>query len=142
MSQLSLDEIKRQAKALRRSLENDGQSITHSKSLEIVAEQHGFRDWNTMHAATGNQPPIPFYVGQHVSGDYLGQPFLGEIISLSSIGGNARFAMTLRFDEAVDVITFEGMSNFRKQVNATVDRTGRTHEKTSNGLPQLVLDQH
>lgn len=86
--------------------------------------------------------PSPFMLGSMFLATIWDSRFLGEIISLSSIGGNARFAMTLRFDEAVDVITFEGMSNFRKQVNATVDRTGRTHEKTSNGLPQLVLDQH
>lgn len=51
-----------------------------------------------------------------------------------------RYRLTMKFDEPVDVVTFESFSAFRQRVTATVDETGRTIEKTSNGLPQLELD--
>jgi hypothetical protein len=136
----SLDDLKLQAKALRQSLAASGHEISHSQSLELLAKQLGYRDWNTLHARTGNTPPIPFHLGQRVTGAYLGKAFEGEIIRLSAVAGNARFGLTIRFDEAVDVIPFENLSNFRRQVNAVVDRSGRTAEKTSNGVPQLTLD--
>lgn len=136
----TLDGLKQQAKLLRRTLEADGQTISHGKSLELIARQHGFRDWNTLHASIGNRPEMYYAIGNIVSGHYLGQPFVGEIIAVSSLGGGKRTQLTLRFDEPVDVITFEGWSSFRKQVNATVDQFGETAEKTSNGLPHLVLD--
>ncbi len=46
----------------------------------------------------------------------------------------------MKFDEPVDVVTFESFSAFRQRVTATVDETGRTIEKTSNGRPQLELE--
>lgn len=135
---LSLEGLKDQAKSLRKSLERAGQVISHSQALETVAHQHGYKDWNTLHAAAGNLPP-PLQLGQVVTGKYLGQSFIGEVIALSDIGGQFT-RITLRFDEPVDVITFESWSSFRKQVNATVDRYGCTIEKTSNGKPHLQLD--
>lgn len=137
---LSLDDLKRQARSLRRSLENSGQELSHSRSLEIIAKQYGYYDWNTLHAALGNKAPTPLQLGQQVSGKYLGQNFSGEIIALRDIGGGQNYRVTLRFDEPVDVITFESWSSFRRQVNATVDRHGRTHEKTSNGLPHMQIE--
>ena len=83
---------------------------------------------------------MPFHVGQRVAGTYLGKAFAGEIIGLNSLADKTRFCLTQRFDDAVDVIEFDSMSNFRKQVQAMVDRTGRTAETTSNGLPHLALD--
>lgn len=58
----ALEGLKEQAKRLRAALEEQGQTITHSKALELIAAQHGFRDWNTLHASVGNRPPsIPIY---------------------------------------------------------------------------------
>lgn len=137
---LTLDALKQQAKALRQSLARTGQDTTHSQSLETVAHQHGFRDWNTLHAKLGNRPRVPLFVGQQVTGKYLGKDFSGKIITLSSMGGDQYFRIALRFDEAVDVSAFESMVIHRNQISATVDPYGRTAEKTSNGQPQLVLD--
>jgi catechol 2,3-dioxygenase-like lactoylglutathione lyase family enzyme len=44
---------KQQAKRLRTSLAERGVEVTHSEALELVAHQHGARDWNTLAA----QPP-------------------------------------------------------------------------------------
>ena len=138
--QLTLDDLKQQAKSLRRSLAASGQVLSHSQSLETIAHQHGFKDWNTCHAAIGNRPPVPLHVGQQVSGKYLGKAFSGKIITLSSIGEAQWFRLAIRFDEAVDVSAFESMKVERRQINATIDRFGCSAEKTSNGVPHLALD--
>lgn len=137
---VSLDDLKSQAKSLRQALAGSGHAISHSQSLELLARQLGHRDWNTLHSSVGNSLPVPFQLGQRVSGHYLGQRFTGEIISLRSMAEGTRFHLTLRFDVPVDVVKFESLSNFRSQVTATIDRTGRTVEKTSDGQPHLVLD--
>lgn len=58
---LSLDEAKQAARVLRDQL--PGANLTHSKALEIVAQQLGFRDWNTaaagLGAHRGMNAPVP-----------------------------------------------------------------------------------
>ena len=137
---LSLDTVKSQAKSLRQSLAASGHTISHSEALELIAKQHGHRDWNTLHASLGNNAGPPWIVGSRVTGAYLGRRFAGEIIGIRDIADGSRFRITVRFDKAVDVIPFESMSNLRKQVNTVVDRAGRTWEKTSDGQPHMVLD--
>ena len=51
----ALDGLKEQARRLRAALGSEGQTLSHSKALELVAAQHGFRDWNTLHAHIGNR---------------------------------------------------------------------------------------
>jgi hypothetical protein len=53
----SLETLTDQAQRLRVRLEADGRPIGHSQCLELQAHQHGFKDWNTLHAAVGNRPP-------------------------------------------------------------------------------------
>ncbi|WP_077500485.1 glyoxalase superfamily protein [Sinorhizobium sp. A49] len=138
----SLDALKDQAKRLRSRLSTEGEDISHSRSLELIAAQYGYRDWNTLHAAAGNRPPFnPWMLGSRVKGLYLGQPFEGEILAVHALTAQpGRYRLTMKFDEPVDVVTFESFSAFRQRVTATVDETGRTIEKTSNGRPQLELE--
>ncbi|MDO9415247.1 glyoxalase superfamily protein [Pararhizobium sp.] len=137
----SLEALKDQAKRLRSSLAARGGDITHSKSLELVAAQNGFKDWNTLHAAIGNRPPLnPYMLGSRIKGHYLGQAFEAEILGVQALTSHpGRFRLTLNFTEPVDVVTFESFSAFRKRVYCTIDETGRTIEKTSNGRPQVEL---
>ena len=137
---LSLPALKSQAKALRAALGKSGQPVSHSQSLELLAKQHGFRDWNTLHAKCGNVAPAVFSVGQKVTGRYLGQSFQGEIIGVRMVGG-AHFRLTIRFDRPVDVVRFEGMSNLRSQIQAVVNADGVSAEKTSDGQPHLQIEQ-
>lgn len=132
-------DYKAQAKRLRAKLRDSGTDISHSDALEMIAGQHGARDWNTLSARTlRNEPPV-LAVGDRVSGRYLSQPFAGRIIGLSQLnGGQTR--ITLHFDEAVDVVTFDSFSSFRQRVNAVIGKDGRSIRKTSNGVPHLVLD--
>lgn len=137
----SLEALKDQAKRLRNRLQAEGQAVSHSKSLELIAVQMGFRDWNTLHARVGNRPPFnPYMLGSKLSGYYLGQPFEAEILGVQSLGGSPeRYRLTLHFDQPVDVVTFESFSAFRQRIHCNVDETGRTTEKTSNGRPQVEL---
>lgn len=135
----SLETLKAQAKRLRAGLAEDGDFISHSEALELIARQYGYRDWNTLYAALGNRPPrrAP-QVGAHVTGHYLGQPFEGEIIGVNALPAG-RFRVTIDFDEAVDVVAFESFSAFRKRVTAIVDEHGISLARTSNGRPQMEL---
>jgi Glyoxalase superfamily protein len=45
---MTVDEAKRAARVLREQVRETG--LTHSRALEIVAQQLGFRDWNTASA--------------------------------------------------------------------------------------------
>lgn len=136
---MSLSDLKTQAKSLRAALAKTGQTVTHSQSLELLAKQHGFRDWNTLHARLGNAKQTGFALNQRVEGSYLGQPFRGTIRGIRSMASNTRFEVTVRFDTAVDVITFEGLSNFRSQVKAVISAEGVSAEKTSDGTPHLRI---
>ena len=110
-------------------------------ALEMISRQHGFRDWNTMHAAIGNRRPgPPLAVGQTVNGRYLGKPFRGEVIGVRSLGEDGRFRTTIRFDDPVNVSQFESFEVLRRQVNATVGRDGRSIERVSDGTPHMQID--
>ncbi|MCM5681386.1 glyoxalase superfamily protein [Schlegelella sp. S2-27] len=135
----SITAAKEQAKRLRERLEAEGASLSHSKSLELIAHQLGHRDWNTLHAAIGDRPAVQWTVGDRVRGSYLSQPFEAEILAVETVRPGW-FRLTLDFDEAVDVVTFDSFSNFRKRVTGVVGPAGTSREKTSNGRPQLELD--
>ena len=136
----SIQNLKDQAKRLRASLAGSGEPISHSQSLELVARQHGYRDWNTAHAAAGNRLPASFHVGQVLTGTYLGQKFLGEVIAVQRLGEGNRWRLTFRFDEPVDVVTFDSFSSYRHRVTATVGSDGVTAERTSNGEPHMRIE--
>ncbi|TFF19751.1 hypothetical protein E3C22_18865 [Jiella endophytica] len=137
----SLPVLKEQARRLRASLNEAGQPTTHCRALELIAHQHGFHDWNTLHARIGNRPALsPYTIGARVAGSYLGQRFSGEVIAASAFESDpTRIRLTLKFDEPVDVVTFDSFSAFRHRVNCIVDDTGRSREKTSDGRPHVEL---
>lgn len=153
----SIDEAKRQARRLRGELTPLGADLSHARALELVAHQHGYRDWNTFHAAMGNGPPaeepeserpeseraVPAAVGERVRGTYLAQPFTGRVVAVSVLGregaGAARYRVEIDFAEPVDVVTFDSFSSFRKRVTATLDRNGVSVSRTSDGEPHMRL---
>lgn len=132
--------FKTQAKALRARLAGQGTQISHSQALELVAHQHGARDWNTLRALAarpGNARPLA--LGDRVAGRYLGQPFTGYVHGLSHAANAGHMRITLQFDEPVDVVTFDSFSSFRQRVSATIGTDGRSPQKTSDGAPQLIV---
>lgn len=133
--------MKEQAKRLRTMLAEDGGAVSHSRALEMVARQYGYSDWNTAHALAGNrQNAAPVQVGEVVRGHYLGQPFSASVKGVQAGAGDRRWRVTLELDEPVDVVRFESFSAYRRRITATVDASGVTAEKTSDGTPHLVLD--
>lgn len=141
----SIIELKDEARRLRTGLASAGSPVSHSQSLELIAKQKGYRDWNTLfaklgHAAMSNRasgPPVR--IGQLVEGIYLGQPFTAEVLGIQLQNGGSRYRITLDLAEPVDVVTFDSFSAFRRRISATVSADGKTAEKTSNGKPQLEL---
>lgn len=134
-----VEELKSQAKRLRQSLAGKGTSIGHSEALEMIAHQYGARDWNTLHARAGNR--FHLRVGDRVSGRYLGQPFEAEVKSLTSYGNGSHRRVTLQFDQPVDVVRFDSFSSLRQRVTGMIGWDGRSPQKTSDGVSQLILDR-
>lgn len=134
----TLEAAKAQAKALRTTLAAEGRDISHSQALELIAKSHGRKDWNTLHAAIGNGPYPPVTLGQIVEGAYLKQAFTAEVTGVVQLS-EGRYQVTLDLAEAVDVVTFDSFSNFRKRVNKVVGPDGRSFDCTSDGVPHLTL---
>ncbi|MBQ0710937.1 hypothetical protein J9800_19910 [Ochrobactrum sp. AP1BH01-1] len=136
---MKINDAKAQAKTLRAALQAKGTAISHAQALELIARQHGARDWNTFHArlALCNAPP-ELALNDRVRGLYLGQPFTGQIIGLSGPANHRE--ISIRFDTPVDVVRFESFSNWRRQIKGTINEHGRSHRHTSDGEPQLIVE--
>tara|TARA_R110002167_G_scaffold21161_2_gene77093 strand:+ start:270 stop:713 length:444 start_codon:yes stop_codon:yes gene_type:complete len=133
------DQAKQRAAAIRAELAAAGTAISHAQALERVAGELGYRDWNTAAARLSNRPPEPLQIGDRVAGLYLKQPFKGRVLAVRELSGGSAFAVTVQFDEPVDVVTFDSFSSFRQRVNATITLEGRSLSKTSDGEPHMVV---
>ncbi|MGB0498343.1 MAG: glyoxalase superfamily protein [Rubricella sp.] len=134
----TLAEAKAAARRLRADLAGKGQGISHAQALERIAHAHGFRDWNGLHAAIRQGSPPGWIAGARVSGRYLSQPFAATILSAEEVRpGWTRLVLDL--DTAVDVVRFESFSNRRKRVQGVVGPLGESLERTSDGVPHLVV---
>ena len=133
-------ELKAQARRLRATLEGTGQAVGHGRSLELLAHQMGFRDWNTLRAAA-DRPGDGFRlsVGARVTGTYLGQAFAGEVLAVEQLPARDLVRVTVHFDEPVDVVRFESFSALRQRVTCLVDRNGVSPRRTSDGPPHMRL---
>ena len=78
----TLAQAKSQAKQLRADLAAQGREIGHARALEVIARQHGYRDWNTFHAAIADRAPDGWTPGGRVAGEYLSQPFEATVIEV------------------------------------------------------------
>ena len=135
----TIAQAKQRAKIMRKDLFSRGIKISYGQALERVAAEIGYRDWNTAVARLSNEPPFSIQVGDTVSGAYLRQNFTGQVLAVREIGGGSHYEVTLHFDEPVDVVTFDSFSAFRQRVNVTVDDTGVSPAKTSDGEPHMVI---
>ena len=137
----SVEALKQQAKRLRAQISVDAREISHSKLLELLAHQFGYRDWNTLHSACANQNPgAPVTLGGTVSGRYLDQPFRGQVVALAALNNNDQYRVTIKFEKPVDVVKFHGWSAMRKRVTSSIGQCGQSRQKTSNGMPVMAID--
>ena len=129
----TISELKMMAKGLRSQRE-----IGHSNSLEILAKQLGFRNWNTLSAKAASNKP-QWALGARVSGAYLGQAFEGKLVAVRAYGDERHHAITVQFDKPVEVAELGPYTATRIRVSAVIDDEGKTFEKTSNGKPHMLI---
>ena len=138
LSSPALEAYKSEAKTLRQDRTWDGRPVSHAEALELVAQNHGARDWNTLSAQA--KKPVRLAPGMRVTGTYLGQPFTGTAKAVALWGPSAEnLRVTLHFDQPVDVVTFDSFSSFRQRVTAVIGADGRSVAHTSDGTPHLAL---
>ena len=133
------EQAKARAREIRAVEALAGHAISHSAALERVAQELGYRDWNTASARLSNLPEVPVQVGDRVSGLYLKKSFEGVVLAVRDTGGGSAFEVTLHFDEPVDVVEFESFSAYRQRVTATISADGSSWSKTSDGHPHMRL---
>lgn len=134
-----VEEAKAQAKALRRELADQGTPIRQSEALERIARQNGARDWNTLHARLSSPALRGLRPNMPVRGRYLGQDFTGRIVSVAKAGQYRR--VKIRLDHPVDTVKFDSFSNWRRTILGLIAEDGRSPEKTSDGMPQLIVEK-
>jgi len=135
----TLSAAKAEARTLREERQQAGETIGHGQALERVAKRYGFRDWNTLHAAIVDNPPPGFLPGGRVRGRYFGQPFEATVLAVQQ-PRPGWYQLELQLDEAVDVVTFDSFSNFRRRVRGTVGPEGMSRERNSRGVPHLAVE--
>lgn len=135
----TIAQAKQEAKRLRTMLADQGTAISHAQALERVAQQYGFRDWNVFHAEMRDNRPDGWTVGGRVRGRYLSQPFAATVLAAEPLRPGW-FRLVLDLDEAVDVVRFDSFSNMRKRIRVELGPDGHSQERTSDGIPHVVLD--
>jgi len=136
-----VSDLKDQARRLRQALSEQGTYITHSKSLELLAQQYGARDWNTLRAAANADAGryLP-QVGDRLQGQYMGQPFVGILKAIQKHGNTGAMRVSIQLDHPVDVVSFDSFSSWRHRITGTVDQNGTSIRKRSDGTPHLRVD--
>ena len=131
--------LKAEARALREERAKTGTPLSQGAALEEVAHRHGYRDWNTAHAALPARVAVPVQVGQRVAGTYLSQPFTGLVMGVKLLSSMQHYEVTVKFDDPVDVVKSVLFSAFRQRVTATLDLRGISLAQTSDGEPHMRL---
>lgn len=144
-------DYKSHARRLREALAADGMTISHGKALELVARQHGVRDWNTLAARKENgtapadkpesRPAAPFAVGERVEGRFNGRPAQGRVIGLSETIKPDLWRATVAFDPPVDVVTSELFSSERRRITMIVGADGRSRRLTGTETGVMALQR-
>jgi hypothetical protein len=135
----STTSLKAEARQLRDERARAGTPLAQGAALEEIAHRHGYRDWNTAHAALPERVVSPVQVGQRVEGFYLGNAFTGLVIGVQLLSDMQHYQVTVKFDKPVDVVKSKLFSAFRQRVTATVNLRGISPARTSDGEPHMRL---
>ena len=130
---------KEYAKKLRSSFTETNTPISHAQALELTANELGYSDWNTARARLSNRPKFEPQIGDMVEGVYLKQTFKGLIKSVRMLADGQYFDVSIHFEEAVDVVSFESFSAYRQRVSAKLDNEGTSLSTTSDGEPHMII---
>jgi len=116
-------QLKSQAQRLRHFLADKDIEISQASSLEALAKQYGYRDWNVLSALAKRQSSENNWpeIGETVAGTYLGQDFTGKIIRQNVTDLPGAKAYTIRLEQPIDVVKSDKFSAFRQQINITLN---------------------
>ena len=136
-----VSDLKDQARRLRQALSEQGTTITHSKSLELLAQQYGVRDWNTLRSKADERSARSGpHVGIRLQGRYMGHPFTGVLKAIERHGSKGALRVSIQLDNPVDVVSFDSFSSWRHRITGVVDQTGVSVRKRSDGTPHLTVE--
>lgn len=134
----TLSRTKSRAKRLRSYLASQNISVSHAQSLEAIAQEDGYRDWNTLAAmllaangparATSEDkytaPRLGFHVGDRVAGTYRGGDFIGTILGLEKTDGAPVWRIKIQFDQPVEIGSSSALNLTRLRVRLMIDVSG------------------
>jgi hypothetical protein len=137
------EQFKAQAKRLRKALAARDVSISHAGSLELLAQSHGYRDWNTAVAMARRNIPTnvsDLGIGKRFAGSYLGHAVTGLIRSVTATATPGVFRVEVHLDEAVDVVESKLFHGYRQRIGARINQ--HCEPVLTNGMsgPGLSID--
>lgn len=137
------EQFKAQAKRLRKALAALDVEISHAGSLELLAQSHGFRDWNTAVAMARRNIPThvsDLGIGKRFAGSYLGHAVTGQIRSVTATPVGGVFRVEVHLDQAVDVVESKRFSGYRQRIASRINE--HCEPVLSNGTsgPGLSID--
>ncbi len=130
------DVLKAQAKRLRKALAARDVSISHAGSLELLAQSHGYRDWNTAVAMARRNIPTnvsDLGIGKRFAGSYLGHAVTGLIRSVTASPTPGVFRVEVHLDEPVDVVESKRFHGFRQRIASRINE--HCEPVLTNGTP-------
>ncbi|MCO5155320.1 MAG: glyoxalase superfamily protein [Aquamicrobium sp.] len=142
----SAPDYKVHARRLRDALAAEGVAVSHGKALDIVARQHGARDWNTLSAKANAPAPCsreartaPFAVGDRVEGTFNDRPAKGRVIGLAETIKPDLWRVTVKFSPPVDASTSAAFRAERTRVEMVVGADGRSRRLTGTETGVMAL---
>lgn len=79
-------------------------------------------------------------LGDRVQGVFMGQRFQGHLVGIVPLAASQNYHIGIQLNQAIDVVTFESFSNFRRRLNCVVDKDGISTAKTSDDRPHMKLE--
>jgi len=145
-SEYKTPDYKAHARRLRDALAAEGVDVSHGKALDIVARQHGARDWNTLSAKANDAAPRsdearvpPFAVGDRVAGTFNDRPAHGRVIGLAETIKPDLWRVTVKFSPPVDASTSAAFRAERTRVEMVVGADGRSRRLTGTETGVMAL---
>lgn len=137
------EQFKTQAKRLRKALAARDVSVSHAGSLELLAQSHGYRDWNTAIAMARRNIPTnvsDLGIGKRFAGSYLGHAVTGLIRSVTTTATPGVFRVEVHLDEPVDVVKSKLFTGYRQRIGARINE--QCEPVLTNGMaaPGLSID--
>ena len=136
--------VKQMAGRLRSALKARSIDVGYSMSLELLAQQFGFRNWNILSSklpddsaasddgAEAKPLLFPVMVGQRFEGRYKGTSFACTLLGIT-LTRNGLAKVVLHLDVPLDVVTFESFSSHRTRLQMIIDPEG--YSCTALGKP-------